>query len=89
MEPFNILNKDLPQSGVLLGKLDASSDTLELGSLRVFRDGSSILMIFTQFANRSSANFVTSINQIKTIILQSNVVLCVYDEFKFSVAKLW
>ena len=46
MEPFNILNKDMPQSRVLLSK----PDTLELGSLRerVFRDGSSILMIFTQ-----------------------------------------
>ena len=54
MKPFNIQNKDMPQSGVLLGKPDASSDTLELGSLRerVFRDGSSNLIIFTQFANR-------------------------------------
>ena len=42
------------QSGVLLGEPDVSSDTLELGSLRerVFHDGSSILMIFTQFSNR-------------------------------------
>ena len=49
-----MLNKDMPQSGVLLGKPDTASVMLELCLLRerVFRDGSSILMIFTQVANR-------------------------------------